>query len=39
VVERIDPETRRVVERIRVDGAPRELAFGAGALWVTVDAG
>jgi YVTN family beta-propeller protein len=32
---RIDPETRRVVARIRVGAGPLGVAAGAGAIWVT----
>jgi DNA-binding SARP family transcriptional activator len=32
---RIDPETRRVLRRIRVGAGPNAVAVGAGAVWVT----
>jgi YVTN family beta-propeller protein len=32
---RIDPETRRVLDRIPVGGGPLSVAVGAGAVWVT----
>jgi YVTN family beta-propeller protein len=32
---RIDPETRRVVERVPVGEGPLAVAVGAGAVWVT----
>lgn len=32
---RIDPETRRVLRRIRVGAGPFAVAVGAGAVWVT----
>lgn len=32
---RIDPETRRVLRRIRVGDGPLAVAVGAGAVWVT----
>lgn len=32
---RIDPETRRVLRRIRVGEGPLDVAVGAGAVWVT----
>ncbi|MBA2383325.1 MAG: hypothetical protein H0V68_01490 [Actinobacteria bacterium] len=32
---RIDPETRRVLRRIRVGDGPLSVAVGAGAVWVT----
>jgi hypothetical protein len=28
-----------VEARVPVDGAPREVAVGAGGIWVTADAG
>jgi YVTN family beta-propeller protein len=34
-VVRIDPETRRVVRRIRVGAGPLAVTVGAGAVWVT----
>ena len=33
------PETGEVVATIHVDGVPREIAVGAGSVWVTADAG
>ena len=32
---RIDPETRRVVARVRIGAGPLSVAAGAGAVWVT----
>jgi YVTN family beta-propeller protein len=32
---RIDPDTRRVVRRIRVGAGPNDVAVGAGSVWVT----
>ena len=34
-VARIDPETRRVVRRIRVGPGPLAVAVGGGSVWVT----
>jgi YVTN family beta-propeller protein len=34
-VARIDPDTRRVVRRIRVGAGPLAVAVGGGAVWVT----
>ena len=34
VVDRIDPDTRRVVERIAVGSRPTALAHAGGSLWV-----
>lgn len=34
-LSRIDPETRRVVGRVRVGAGPLSVAAGAGAVWVT----
>jgi streptogramin lyase len=36
VVLRVDPRTKRVVDRIPVD-TPTELAFGHGSVWMTSD--
>jgi YVTN family beta-propeller protein len=35
-VSRIDPETEAVVEVIPVGNRPTGIAFGEGAVWVTV---
>lgn len=32
---RIDPETRRVLRRVRIGAGPLAVAVGAGAVWVT----
>ena len=38
-VTRIDPRTDAVVQTIRVDESPRDVAYGAGAVWAVGDAG
>jgi YVTN family beta-propeller protein len=38
-VTRIDPSTGAVIARIAVDGSPRQIAVGAGGVWVTADDG
>ena len=35
VVVRIDPETGKVVQRVRVGRTPWEIAYGVSALWVS----
>jgi YVTN family beta-propeller protein len=37
-VSRIDPVSRRVTDTIEVDGLSRDIAVGAGGVWVTTDA-
>ena len=34
-VSRINPRTAEVVDEIHVGGQPREIALGAGGVWVT----
>jgi hypothetical protein len=34
-VTRIDMRSGRAADTIQVGGFPREIAFGAGAVWVT----
>ena len=34
-VSRIDPGSAEVVDQIDVGGRPREIAVGAGGVWVT----
>ena len=36
-VVRIDPSTDEASEPIHVDGLPRGIAAGAGAVWVTLN--
>jgi ABC-type branched-subunit amino acid transport system substrate-binding protein len=36
-LSRIDPETKKVVKRFRLRHAPRDIAAGAGAVWVKGD--
>ena len=33
-ISRIDPKTKKVVERFGIGGVPSDIAAGAGALWV-----
>jgi YVTN family beta-propeller protein len=36
-VSRIDPRSAEVVDQIDVGGRPREVAVGAGGVWVSAD--
>jgi class 3 adenylate cyclase/DNA-binding beta-propeller fold protein YncE len=38
-IVRIDPLTNRVVDTVRVDGDPLDIAAGAGAVWVSLKGG
>jgi YVTN family beta-propeller protein len=36
-VSRIDPRSDNLVATIPVEASPREIAVGAGGVWVTAD--
>jgi ABC-type branched-subunit amino acid transport system substrate-binding protein/streptogramin lyase len=38
-VARIDPQTKVVVKKFRTQGTPRDIAAGAGALWLWTELG
>jgi hypothetical protein len=39
VIERVNPQTARIVGRLRIGGYPVHLGVGFGSIWVRDDAG